>query len=199
MTLSTPLAGPRLPLPEAPFDAAVGDRLARLMPRRAGTPPLALFRLLATDGPLSEAMSAMGRFQLTHAPGRASAIAAADRELVILRLCARCDCEYEWGVHVSAYADAVGLNPALVRATRHAAADDGIWSPRQRVLVRLVDELHAQARVGDATWADLRATWSGEQCLHLVTLVGWYRLIAGICVSLALPLEPWAARFEAEG
>lgn len=197
MSLTTPLAAPRLPLPEPPFDPAVADRLARLMPRRAGTPPLALFRLLATDGPLSEAMAAMGRFHLRHAPGQASAIAAPDRELVILRVCARCGCEYEWGVHVSAYADAMGFDPALVQATRGASVDDSLWSPRQRVLVRLVDELHTQARVDDSTWADLRSTWSGEQCLHLVTLVGWYRLIAGICLSLALPLEPWAARFEA--
>ena len=185
---------PRLPLPEPPFDAALAERLVRLMPVRSALPPLALFRLLATDAPLSEAMRTMGAFQLRHAPGEASSITPRDREIVILRSCARCDCVYEWGVHVTAYGQRVGLSAEQIQATLATGCDHPVWSAPDRALLQLVDELHNTARVSDSAWAALQSFWSDSQCLHLLTLVGWYHLIAFICNGARLSPEPWAAR-----
>jgi alkylhydroperoxidase family enzyme len=94
-----------------------------------------------------------------------------ERELVIDRTCFRCGSEYEWGVHVAFFA------------------------PREQLLLRLCDELHATATVTDALWAELAAGWSPEQLVELVVLAGYYHAIAFATNALRLPLEPFGARF----
>jgi 4-carboxymuconolactone decarboxylase len=184
---------------ESPFSDAVADTLRRRMPRQSSVPPLALFRLLAKDDALAGAMEAMGRFNLNHEPGRYSSIEPRDREIVIDRVCARCDCEYEWGVHVAAYAQPVGLTPAQVTATRRGQGDDEAWSDRDSLLVRMVDQLHDSADIDDALWARLAATWSETQLLQLLVLTGWYHVIAYVATASRIPLESWAARFPGAG
>jgi hypothetical protein len=53
-----------------------------------------------------------------------------ERELIIDRVCARCGCEYEWGVHAAAFGAAAGLSPEEVGATVEADADDPVWGAR---------------------------------------------------------------------
>lgn len=183
----------RLPLPQPPYDPALAARLQGLMPVRSALPPLALFRLLATDAPLSDAMKAMGAFHLRPDPQHASAVPAREREIVILRSCARCGCAYEWGVHASAYGPRVGLTDAQLQASWHGGADDPAWSDADRSLLRLVDELHDGAQVSDATWQALRRHVDDRQALQLLSLVGWYHLVCFICNGVRLAPEPWAA------
>lgn len=45
-------------------------------------------------------------------------------------------------------------------------------SVREQLLLRLVDELHDTARVSDALWQALRATWDEAQLIELVAVVG---------------------------
>src|SRR6187401_2138228 len=45
-----------------------------------------------------------------------------EREIVIDRTCARTGCEYDWGVHVAAFAQAAHLTEQQVRATVRGAA-----------------------------------------------------------------------------
>ena len=98
---------PRIEPLSPPFTAPVADDLTKLMP--PGVPPLALFRMVAHNPRVLRRMRRGGLLD----PG---AITARDRELVILRTCARCGAEYEWGVHVTFFAAAVGLTPAEVAA-----------------------------------------------------------------------------------
>ncbi|GHO60482.1 carboxymuconolactone decarboxylase family protein [Ktedonobacter robiniae] len=42
--------------------------------------------------------------------GSHSSLDPREREILIDRTCAHCGCEYEWGVHVAAYGEAVGLD-----------------------------------------------------------------------------------------
>ena len=51
-----------------------------------------------------------------------------EREIVIDRTCALTGCEYEWGVHVNAFAAAAGLTEAQIRATVLGQADAACWS-----------------------------------------------------------------------
>ena len=63
-----------------------------------------------------------------------------DREIVIDRTCARCHCEYEWGVHVAFFADRVGLTSEQITSLTHGASTDPCWSsPRDRVLIDVAD------------------------------------------------------------
>lgn len=116
----------------------------------------------------------------------------ADRELVIARVTARCGCVYEWGVHMATYAEVAGLTPEQVALTATGSADDPAWSPRRAALVRAVDELHATARLGDDTWARLRAHLDEREALEPLVLAGWYRTIAYVANGLEFGPEPWA-------
>jgi hypothetical protein len=85
-----------------------------------------------------------------------------EREIVIARVTARCDCEYEWGVHATAFGAAAGLDDAALRATVRGSAADPAWSAADRLLVRLVDELRDTARVSDDLWRALAAEWPAD-------------------------------------
>src|SRR5436309_8951770 len=81
-----------------------------------------------------------------------------EREIVIDRTCARCGCEYEWGVHVAFFADRVGLTAPQVTSLTHGGAADAGWAdPRERLLIRAVDALHDRSDIDDGLWAELDA------------------------------------------
>jgi alkylhydroperoxidase family enzyme len=97
-------------------------------------------------------MHPLGSFFLS----RRFALGKREREIVIARVTARCGCEYEWGVHATAFGAAAGLDEAALRATVHGTPADPALSTTDRLLVRLVDELHDTARVSDDLWRDAR-------------------------------------------
>jgi alkylhydroperoxidase family enzyme len=182
---------PRIPALEPPYEPAIEAELARWMPPGSPVPPLALFRTLATDHPLAQAMWGLGSFLLS----RRLALPLREREIVIDRVCARCGCEYEWGVHAAVYAAAAGLSEAELAATRAAAGDASGWGEREALLVRLVDELHDTGSVGDALWQRLATHFDRRQLLELLVLCGWYHLISFVGNGARVELEPWARRF----
>ncbi len=177
---------------EAPFEPDVAAALAAMMPAGSPLEPLALFRLFALHLPMANAMQALGSFVLGR-NGRT--LASRDREIVIHRACARCGCEYEWGVHAVAFGSRVGLDAAQVAASARGTADDPAWSARDRLLVRLVDELHDTAHVSDGLWNELRREWSVPQLLELLLVAGWYHAISYLANGARVPREEWAARF----
>ena len=189
--MTEPKLQPRIAPLEAPFAPEIEASLRVMMPRNSPLPPLALFRVLMHDPHLAEAMTALGRFLL----GRDCALDLHDRELVIDRVCARCGCEYEWGVHVTAYGARAVLSPAQLEATRTGDAGAPVWNEREALLVRLVDELHDTARVSDDLWAALAGHWTEPQLLELLLLAGWYHAISFVGNGARVELEEWAARF----
>jgi alkylhydroperoxidase family enzyme len=124
-----------------------------------------------------------------------SPLSLKQREIVILRVTAKCDCEYEWGVHVAAFAKRAGLSDEQVRATRVGAADAPCWSAEEQLLVRAVDELSARARIEDETLAAVQQTFTREQQLEILALCGNYHTVSFVANSARLAPEPFAARF----
>lgn len=74
-------------------------------------------------------------------------------------------------------------------------AEDPAWADRDRLLIRLVDELHDTCCISDGLWSALAAVYRDDQLLELVIIAGWYRLISYVINALRIELEPWAARF----
>lgn len=171
---------------EPPYSEPVAAALARIMP--PGVPPLTLFRTLAVNERVFLRVMAGGLLDR-------GSIGLRERELVIDRTCARCGSEYEWGVHVAFFAERVGLTPEQVAATCAPIDGAGALSPRERLLLRLVDALHDEGRVDDALWAALRVEWSDEQLIELVALAGFYHLISFVTNALRIPPEAYGARF----
>jgi 4-carboxymuconolactone decarboxylase len=173
-----------------PFTPDVEAHLRALMPSWSKEPPLALFRIWARHLPLAESLQAVGSYIL----GRGT-VEPGDREILILRVCARCGAEYEWGVHAVSFPPRLGMPEAVVAATARAAADDPVWSARQALLIRLADELHDTARVSDALWTELSQHWSEAQILELLLIVGFYHFVSFTVNAVGVGGEPWAARF----
>jgi alkylhydroperoxidase family enzyme len=184
-------AASRISAIEPPYPADAADELGRWMPpgaAEAGMDPLALFRTLCRHLPLARAMRPLG----SHLLSRALTVGKREREIVILRVCARCRCAYEWGVHVTIFGARAGLSRETIAATWSGTPSD--FAASDGVLVRLVDELHESGRVSDALWQALAELWSAEQILELLALVGWYHLISYVANGANVPPERWAEK-----
>ena len=183
---------PRIPPLDPPYDAAVAAALEKMMPPNTSIEPLKLFRTLAQNVPMGDAMQALGSYVLGR---KGRALASRDREIVIDRVCARCGCEYEWGVHALAYGPRVGMSEDQIAATVLGTADDPAWSERDALLIRLVDELHDTATVSDALWEKLAQHWTQPQLLELLLIAGWYHAISYLANGARVEREEWAPRF----
>jgi alkylhydroperoxidase family enzyme len=127
--------------------------------------------------------------------GPHSSIDPHERELVIDRTCARCGCEYEWGVHVTAYGTVVGLSQEHLQKTVTADAQDTVWTEREQTLLALVDELHETSTISDELWERLVVGWNTSQIIELIVTVGWYHIISFVANAAHIEHEPWAVRF----
>src|SRR6476660_9305041 len=124
MSRIAPLQPPYAPEVQAQF-----DRIMR------GAAPLALFRVMAGHPRAWEKFR--GGSLLDKGP-----LSLREREIVIDRTCALNTCEYEWGVHVAAFAEAAHLTDEQVRATVLEGADAPCWSAAEQALIAAVDALH---------------------------------------------------------
>ncbi|MFN8371612.1 MAG: carboxymuconolactone decarboxylase family protein [Anaerolineae bacterium] len=181
---------PRITPFEPPYSEELGTLLARWMPPGINVEPLRLFRTLAHHRNMMDRMLPLGAGIL----GKGS-IAAAEREIVINRTCARCGCEYEWGVHVASFGRTLNIAPEKLAATFSGTANDAVWTERERLLIRLVDELHDTSTVSDALWAALSQQWDDAQLIELCIIVGFYHLISFVSRAAQVEAETWAARF----
>jgi alkylhydroperoxidase family enzyme len=130
---------------------------------------------------------------------RDSPLSLRQREIVILRVTANTGCEYEWGVHVSAFARAAELTEEQVQATRLGDADARCWTNDEAVLIRVVDELCAESGISDATLDEFRSAWNREQQLEILSLCGNYHTVSYVANAARLEPEAFAARFPVSG
>ena len=126
---------------------------------------------------------------------RNSPISMREREIVILRICANNDCEYEWGVHVSAFGEHVGFTEDQIAATRLEDHQSPCWTEEESLLIRAVDELCTISRIADDTYALFQATWSVEQQLEILALCGNYHTISFVANTARLDRELFGATF----
>ena len=118
-----------------------------------------------------------------------------ERELVILRTGWNCQSDYEWGQH-----KAIGL----------ARRDDGEghrghharplrrWLERRRsLLITAADELHADSKLSDATYAALEQRYNKKQIIELLMVVGQYHLVSMLLNSLEVQRDKGVEGFPA--
>lgn len=175
---------------DAPFDDTVAEAFQRFLP--PGLAPLKLFRTQAHNPRVLQRMFAGNLLDK-------GAIDARTRELVILRTCARCQSEYEWGVHVALFSKAASLSAADIAATLCSdLALTGV-SLEEKLLLNMVDELHENAAVSDALWDAVARHYSSAQIIEIVALVGNYHAVSFMTNAARVELEEWAPRFAAYG
>ena len=172
---------PRIAPLQPPYPPEIQQQFDRIM---RGAPPLVLFRVMAGHARAWEKFRGGG--MLDRGP-----LTLREREIVIDRT----GCEYEWGVHVTAFAQAAHLTEEQVRATVLGDANAACWSMAEQVLIAAVDALHERATLSDAEFKALAAHYEHAKILEIIQLCGFYRTVSYLANTLALPLEEKAARF----
>jgi len=181
---------PRIAPLEPPYEPDTAALLAKWMPPGNDVEPLRLFRTLAVHDELASRMRPLGAGILGH-----PRLEPRERELLILRTCARAGAEYEWGVHAVALGGPLGLTERQLAATVHGTADDAAWSAHDAQLIGAADALYDGDTIPDELWAALARRLTDDQLLELVIVAGWYRLLSCVINVARVELEPWAPRF----
>lgn len=173
---------------ETPFPTEIEDIFKRYPQGRDGY-ILKLFRVFANS---LRFLTGKGALNLLDRDGP---LPIREREIVILRVTANTNCEYEWGVHVAAFAHAAALTNEEVEATRLGSSAAACWSSKERVLVECIDQLCRRAIIADAAYAQFQALWSLEQQLEILALCGNYHLISFVANTSRIELEDFATSF----
>jgi alkylhydroperoxidase family enzyme len=155
----------------------VVQAFARLAGRATGTKPPAVFLTLGRHRRLF-----WGWLLFAGALMPGGRLPRRETELVILRVATRSGSAYELAQHrrlgrraglTAAEVDAVELGPG------HPA-----WGPRDRLLLRVADALHADRDLSDELWTQLRAELDERETIELVMLVGHYTMLATTLTTL---------------
>ena len=171
---------------EPPYTDSVQESFDVVMP--TGMAPLNIFRAIGNN---ERVLSRLVRGGLLDR----GSVSIAQRELVILRACANCGAEYEWGVHVAGFANKAGFSDDQIAGTCSKPIDARIWSEEQQVLLRLVDELHVTSNVESETWSELSTFFTDEQLIELIMLTGLYHAVSFVANSLKVENETFAPKF----
>ena len=178
-----------------PYSEDVAAVLARMMPKDSKVEPLKLFRTFTRNLPFATAIGPLGGHMLSRGRGSGAGYDERSRELVIHRVCALCDCEYEWGVHIASYASKVGLTEEQIYATVHGHPGDTCWDARDRSVLTMVDQLHCSGSLDDDAFQSLAAHFAPAVIIELLALAGWYHVISYVANGCRTELEDWAPRF----
>ena len=176
----------RIGLLPKPWPEAFAAAMERVMP--PGAEPLALFTAVA------QSPRAWDRFSGGSMAGKGP-LDFRTREIVIDRTAARTGCEYEWGTHMTLFAQKAGFTPAQVRSTFDGDADDGNWTSAEAAAIASVDALLASKKLTDAEFERLAEHFDTAQILEIVQLTAFYHGVALITGALALAPEQGMMRF----
>ena len=180
------MSSPRIdPLPP-PYDAELQASFDVVMP--PGVAPLNIFR---TVGRNPRVLSRMVRGGLLDR----GSISLFERELVILRACYRCGGEYEWGVHAAIFAAKAGLSDAQLRDSCSDTPDDALWREKDRLLLSMVDSLHARSDIDEGLWRALSSHYDDAQLVELVMLAGLYHAVSFVVNAFRVEAESFAPAF----
>lgn len=116
------------------------------------------------------------------------AMTVRDRELAILRTGWLLQAPYEWGEHVR-HSKKIGITSEEIERVTVGSSAQG-WNPHDRAILRMAEELRANAMVSDETWDQLKLQLSDHQLFELLVLIGQFTNVAYFQNSLRLRLEP---------
>jgi len=117
------------------------------------------------------------------------------REIVILRVTAKKNCEYEWGVHASIFANAAMLSTDQIRATREESSDAQCWSQEEQLLINAIDELLGDGKLSADVHKEFNARWTAEQQLEILALCGTYQTVSFVANVAEVSSEEFGKKF----
>lgn len=108
-------------------------------------------------------------------------------ELLALRASWNCRSAFEWGHHVED-ALAAGIPQDDIERISLGAAEGG-WHSRDRLLLRVADELHQSQQLLDETFAELKREVSVAEIVEITFVVGNYTMLSMVANATGVPLE----------
>ena len=144
--------------------------------------PMNIFRTLAHNTRVLKRFSELGGTLLFR-----GTVPPRERELVILRVGWNCQSVYEFGQHIVIGRQAGLTEEEIARICEAVAV--GSWSSGDEALLAMSDDLCTDNCVSDATWALLTPTWTEEQLVELLIVVGYYRMVSGFLNSAGVQLD----------
>jgi 4-carboxymuconolactone decarboxylase len=158
------------PLPADEWDDRARAALASLIPPDRANPAGAgnVLSTLVRHPDLTRAYLPFNAYLL-----KDSTLSSRIREVALLRVVYRGNCEYLWSHHLPIAARA-GLSPEDLSAIRSGNCPDR----HDQLVVQAVDDLTADSTITQATWEELGQVFSDEQRMDLVFTIGGYLLLA---------------------
>lgn len=111
------------------------------------------------------------------------------RELVTMRTAWLTKGAYEWHFHTG-YCLNLGMSLDEIAAIG-AGPDAPNWSDEDAAVLCAVDELLADSKISDATWATLAKSFDTRQLMDLVFTAGHYVMTTWAIRSFGIGLEDW--------
>jgi AhpD family alkylhydroperoxidase len=116
------------------------------------------------------------------------------RELVILRVAQRCDCQYAWVQHV-AIARGIGVGETQIAALECGETPSALFGEPVSAVFALADEVLANCHATNHTFALVRKLFSPRKVVELLLLIGYFRMICGMMTTLEVEVEsPFGAK-----
>lgn len=112
-------------------------------------------------------------------------------ELAILVTARHWTAQYEWYAHEAAAREA-GIADPIIEAIRHRRAP-AFEAADEACVWRLCNELYQTRDVSEATYATARDTLGEAMLIELVTIAGFYAMVALVLKSFDAPLPPGVA------
>ena len=162
--------------------------LIRLSRLPDSAPPAGAFRMFAHAPALGAATLKLVFALLTE-----TALDPVLRELVILRVSQRCDCQYAWVQHV-AIARGAGVQDAQIASLERGEAPIGLFDERSSAAFTLADDMLANYHAADQT-ARAQNLFSPRELVELLLLIGYFRMISAVMTTLEVEIElPFGAK-----
>jgi AhpD family alkylhydroperoxidase len=138
-----------------------------------------LYQVLLNSAPVAE-----GWEKLLTAIRNRSSVAAHLRELVILRVAVLNDAPFEFDAHVP-HALRAGITHSQIAQLRAAGVAD-TFTPMERAVLRLTDQMTRNIRVDDDVFAEVRAHFDDRSLVELVATVAAYNMVSRFLEALRI-------------
>ncbi|MBL4826151.1 MAG: carboxymuconolactone decarboxylase family protein [Spongiibacteraceae bacterium] len=173
---------------ERPFSPEI-EKILVQYPRGADGNIIKLFRVFANS------LRFLSNKGVTNLLDKDSPLSLKEREIIILRVTANKNCEYEWGIHVSVFSKAAGLSEKQLAATKLSGSDADIWSTEESLLIKCVDDICLHALIRDDTYTLFQEQWNLEQQLEILALCGNYHTVSFVANTARIPIEEIGEKF----
>lgn len=143
------------------------------------------FAMLIHHPALAQGVAALGEYLRFN-----GTLSGAERELAILAAGREVEAPYEWVAH-EPIARREGTRPEAIEVVRAATATDDL-APRERLIIECVRSLYRSHTLSDDLYAAAEAEFGRQPLIELVTLAGYYGMIAFVLNAFAVDLPTGA-------